>query len=198
MLWRDHTGPNAFRMLSEYECSVYFRNCPNALRIGLLHRMLSVCFPNDFSMLSEQAEYFPHVHIDRFPPRTYSVWFPNAFRIRRIEKNIYTETMFRDIVLSVALHRFDARTHNGRISHIIWILRTSPAFGKGSERVRYVLGLFGVFGKNTEHTGSERAVRKIFGKHIEIRKGYWKHSESIRHVLGAFGVFGKHTYSSTS
>ena len=72
-LWRDHTGPNAFRMLSEYECSVYFRNCPNALRIGLLHRMLSVCFPNDFSMLSEQAEYFPHVHIDRFPPRTFSV-----------------------------------------------------------------------------------------------------------------------------
>jgi len=34
-------------------------------------------------------------------------------------KKKYTETMFRDIVLSVALHRFDARTHNGRISHII-------------------------------------------------------------------------------
>ena len=67
-----------------------------------------------------------------------------------------------------------------------------------SERVRYVLGLFGVFGKNTEHTGSVRAVRKMFGKHIEIRKGYWKHSESIRHVLGAFGVFGKHTDSSAS
>ena len=68
-------------------------------------------------------------------------------------------------------------------------LLTSLAFGKGSERVRYVLCLLGVFGMNTEHTGSVRAVRKTFGNNTEIREKILetigKHSScsrNIRHV----------------
>ena len=81
-------------------------------------------------------------------------------------------------------------------------------FWKRSERVHHVLCLFGVFGKQTLHSGSVRAIRKMFWKNTgrvlairytfgginekEILKGYWKRSESIRHVLWPFRVFGKH------
>ena len=71
-------------------------------------------------------------------------------------------------------------------------IRSLCGFHWHSERVCYVLCLFGVFGKNMEHTGSIRAVRK------NVLKEYWKRSESICHHLGPFGVFVKHTDPSAS
>ena len=83
---------------------------------------------------------------------------------------------------------------------------TSAAFWKRSERVRHVLCSFGVFGKHTKHivhSGSKRAVRKMFwknaGRVLAIRYTFGginetksgkdtenvrKRSESIRYVLG--------------
>ena len=91
------------RMLSELD---FYTEC-----FPFASRMISVCFqkrPNTSRMFTSTG----------FLPER----FPYVFRMLSEYgelKKIYTETMFRDIALSVALHRFDARTHNGRISHII-------------------------------------------------------------------------------
>ena len=53
---RNGTITLPFRLLSEYESGVLFRNCPNVppnVFSLMFHRMLPVCFPNVFSMVSE-------------------------------------------------------------------------------------------------------------------------------------------------
>ena len=172
-------------MLSEYECSVYFRNCPNALRIGLLHRMLSVCFPNDFSMLSEQAEYFPHVHIDRFPPRTFSVWFPNAFRIRRIEKKIYRNYVQRYCSFCCASQ---VRCQDTQWQNLPYYLNFADitgirkGFGKGSLCSRAIWGVRKEYGTYWKCTSSSENIRKAYWNTERILETFGKHSSCSRSI----------------
>ena len=65
----------SFRLFSVYESGVIFFNWPNVLLTmfsPMYHRMLSVCFPNVFSMVSECFQ-------NGF--RMFSVWFQNVFRM---------------------------------------------------------------------------------------------------------------------
>ena len=65
-------------MLSEYESGVFFGNCPNVppnVFSLMFHRMLPVCFPNVFSMVSEYFQNRANTSLMFF----HKVSVPNAF-----------------------------------------------------------------------------------------------------------------------
>ena len=158
VLWGDYTGPNelpfVFRIRKwgdllnwpNVPTSVFPNASPNVFRL------LSECFQYGFRMLSELTESFPHVDFERFPFRTLSVCFPNAFRTRRIDLE-WTELF---------PHAFWKRSE--RLRHLLCPFgkhteHTVPfgssenvlkGYWKRSESIRHVIGPFGVFGKHTE------------------------------------------------
>jgi hypothetical protein len=98
----------------------------------MYHRMLSVCFPNVFSIVSECFQNRPNTSrmltskgflSERFPFRTLSVCFPIAFRTWRID--------------------------------LKWTKLFPYAFRTLSESICHVLGPFAVFGKHMEPSTSK-------------------------------------------
>ena len=152
------------------------------------NRIFSNVSPNAFGLLSEWFQYA--FRIDRilsawwlrkvsFPNA--SVCFPNDFRIRRIEV-AYNRTLFRDVGLSVALHRFwqvRSKETYGRSFHIYWNFVDRSGILKGfvmfyvyfgySKRIRTILEVYEQFEKCSERilksgkdTGNDRKAFVMF------------------------------------
>ena len=76
----DHIGPNAIPFVFRIRKWCDFLNCPNVppnVFSPMYHRMLSVCFPNVFSMVSECFQNRPNTSRMLIS----KCFFPNAFRM---------------------------------------------------------------------------------------------------------------------